>query len=133
MTRVVPLPAVLTLACLALAGCATPQQRCMRPLVDDLETVQYLIGETEAALARGYTYRVEPSPWNVGLNFCVGGYNTGAGVAFCNDNYNDYVEVPVAIDSVSERRKLDELRAREAALQAAIPKAEAACALRYPG
>lgn len=125
---------LIPITAVALAACATPQQRCMRPISDDLATVQSLIAETEAAIDRGYNYRTEPRN-RVGVNLCTGWYGGArvyGGISYCTDSYPDYVRVPEAIDPAAERRKLAELRVREAKLQSALPNAQAACAARYP-
>lgn len=132
-TKFPPALPLLALCGLALSGCATPYERCLAPIAEDLSTLQVLIAETETGLARGYVYRTEPRPVTVGINYCVGGYGSNTGLSLCNDGWNDVVQVPVAIDSVTERRKLEELRAREAKLQAALPEAQRACAARYGG
>jgi hypothetical protein len=130
MRPALPLLAAL---CLALAACASPRARCMQPIANDLATVQALIVETEQNLARGFGYRVEQRPVTFGINYCAGSYGDGVGINLCGGGINDLVRVPVAIDSVTERRKLSELQAREAQLARAVPEAEAACAARYPG
>ncbi|MFV0246001.1 MAG: hypothetical protein ACK5IB_13415 [Qingshengfaniella sp.] len=114
---------------LVVTGCATAQDRCLRPVTRDIANVQELITETEENIRRGYAYRLEPSPFQWGIGYCTG-YSRN--LRFCGDSTTDYVRVPEAIDMEAERRKLAELRQREASLQAALPNAQAACAARYP-
>ena len=40
----------------ALAGCSTPQDRCIGSVTRDLRVVDRLIAEAEGNLARGYAY-----------------------------------------------------------------------------
>lgn len=101
--------------CIALAACGTPQDRCARGLERDLRTVNLLIDETEANLARGYRYETEIRNSNVGVSFC----NRSRNVGFCWDNYGPRtVQRPVAIDPAQEQRKLKGLKARQAEIAA---------------
>ena len=92
----------------------------------DLRTVNALIAETEANLARGYAIdrEVETRPR---LTFCTGHYHRHVGMSFCTDDYTVYRDRPVAIDPAAERRKLATLREQKARLEAAARPEIAAC------
>ena len=125
---------IAVLACLTVAACATPRERCASPIATELQTVNALIAETEASINRGYTYVTEPARTRVGINYCAGGgsYWGGGGVRICGSSYNDVRRRPVAIDEAAERRKLTGLKQRQAQLQELLPQAQAACAAKYP-
>lgn len=121
-------------ACLlALAGCSTPQDRCVRNVNRDLQTVNGLITETELNLARGYTYETEVQNVRVGITGCVGGgrYYRG-GVSFCGSTEPRAIERAVPIDPQTERRKLAGLQERQATLTELSSRASTVCRERYP-
>ena len=118
------------LALCALAACATPREACLRAAAGDLRTLDRLIAETEATIARGYAYASEPYT-TTALEFCLsrGAYRDGVnvGLAYCPVAETRYRDRPVAIDPAAERRKLAELRARRAAAARAADTRAAAC------
>lgn len=122
MIALEPVPALLIAA--ALAGCVASGPRCARPDTRELRTVEKLIAETRAGIARGY--RMEQDRSSASVNFCLGGASTNVGVAFCTDPSTR--TRPVAIDLAAEQRKLKSLEARRDALQAAIDAETARCA-----
>lgn len=124
-------PALL-LTCLGLAACASPQDRCLRDISREAQTVSRLIAETETNLARGFSYEPELQDSYVGVSGCVGTgrYYRGA-FGVCGTRAPQVVERPVAIDPAAERRKLDGLRTRQAELNRALPNARAACAAQF--
>ncbi|MEM6635683.1 MAG: hypothetical protein AAF667_07300 [Pseudomonadota bacterium] len=107
---------------IALAGCASPEQRCIDRAQQDLNTVSRLIAETEANLARGYRYVTEPAP-TFGYGFCTGSYN----IRFCSSNYTNTRRVPVAIEPDEELAKLEGLRTKQQELSARSAQNAAAC------
>ena len=120
-------PARLALAVLlALTACATPQERCAQEATRDLRTLRALIAETEATLARGYTYEEELRSVRVGVSYCARSAGR-VGVGFCAEDRLTTVRRPVAVDLAAEQRKLDGLRMREAELSARVPAALRAC------
>lgn len=121
---------LVVLSALVLMACSTPQQRCVSPISSQLETINALIVETERNIVRGYSYVNEPSNLRVGINYCAGSYSS---FRFCGSTYNDLNRRPVAVDVAAEQRKLEDLRNQQAALQKALPKAQAVCAEQYPG
>ncbi|MBL9059893.1 MAG: hypothetical protein JNK88_07720 [Mangrovicoccus sp.] len=118
---------ILILGTLAvLAGCASSQDRCGRSATKDLRTVDALIDETEANIARGYAYETVPSNINVGISYC--GYSWGnVGVGLCAGNNTGTTRQAVAIDIGAEQAKLAELRRKRADLAARAAPTIAAC------
>jgi hypothetical protein len=113
--------------CAALAGCADPRTRCEAEATRDLRTVEALIAETEANIARGYALARETDV-RTGLEVCL----AGDLVQFCSVNEPYVRERPVAIDRAEERRKLASLRERRAELQAPARAGLTRCAAQFP-
>jgi len=125
MTRIFALLAVPLL----LVACASPQQRCLMDATRELRTVDNLIAETEANLARGYAIDRELDQRSR-LTFCTGSYGHwgyGAGMSFCTTDDIVYRDRPVAIDPAAEQRKLSLLRDRRARLAPVAQRAVTAC------
>ncbi|MCA8884721.1 MAG: hypothetical protein KDA50_13390 [Rhodobacteraceae bacterium] len=120
----------LILTLLALAACASPQERCVRNATRELATVNRLIEETETNLARGYTYVVEPVPYRFGVSYCTGRVNH---VHACGRHETEYRRRAVAIDGALEQRKLDTLRARQKDLLTKARPAIEACGVPVIG
>lgn len=101
-------------------------------MAEELNTVTALIAETEQNLARGYRLETEVD-YSPRLTFCSGfgnGYGRRSiygGVRFCQDVRRVERTRQVAIDPLAERRKLDNLRERYAALRGPTERALAAC------
>lgn len=127
MTR----PALLCL--LILAGCGTPQERCIRNATEEVRTLDLLIAEAQANLARGYGYEQEQV---VRYSYGHCGYFHGHGGHLhprrCFEPYYDTVSRPVAIDPEVETRKLAGLKSRRAALAARAAAELAACRQQFP-
>lgn len=123
---------VLIAALLALASCGTPQEQCLKNATRELRTLDSLIAESEAALSRGYTYQErEVTRW--AWVHCYGGpYRPDRPRTRCWEPYNDVVREPVAIDPAAEKRKLQGLKSRRAALEKSAQTAAAECRARYP-
>lgn len=98
-------------ALLAVSACTDPQTASC-PARKELQTVDQLTAETRAAIDRGY--RMAPANRTAGVDLCLGGAHEGLGLSFCTDGTGR--EKAVAVDTASERRKLDGLRARRAVL-----------------
>lgn len=125
--------AVLVLP-LLLAGCATPQQRCLSGATAALRPVDRLIAETEATISRGYglqattVYRTVWVPcWG---GYGTYGYRTGGGM--CLDEQAQIIEQPVAVDIAAEKRKLAQLKAKRRDLAAQAAPEVAECRALYP-
>jgi hypothetical protein len=120
----------MLLALCALASCATSREACLRAATAELATLDRLIAETEANLARGYAIAREPYTTTT-LEFCVGTGRLGGafdvGLRYCPDVETRYRDRPVAIDPAAERRKLAQLRARRAAEAERAAARQAAC------
>lgn len=116
----------LILCLLALAACASPKERCILDATKDLRTVNALIAESEANLARGYAIdrELERRPR---LTFCAGGIRSNVGLSFCRGSDIYVRDRPVALDPEAEQRKLALLRERKARLEIATQPAVAAC------
>lgn len=108
-----------------LAGCATTEQRCVAQATRDLRTIDALINETQANLARGYAIETETTV-SPRLTFCTG-YRDRVGVNFCTGDRLVQRERAVAIDPLAEKRKLEDLRARRAVLARTTAQAVAGC------
>lgn len=106
---------ILVLACLTLAACGTPQDRCVRATNREAATLDRLITETQEAMTRGY--RIETELRDSGVTWGVAYCNRSRNIGFCFDNDRPRtVRRAVPIDPEAERRKLANLRERRAAL-----------------
>ena len=121
---------ILLLALSALAACATPREACLRQATAELATLDRLIAETEADLARGYSVeqRVEA---RTGFTFCVGnrryGHGTNVGFTYCPQTQTRVRTERVPIDPAASRRTLANLKARRADEARRAQAAIAAC------
>lgn len=114
----------------ALAGCGTPQERCIGSATREIRTLDRLIGETRADLARGYGYEtreVMRHQWRRCDDWVA-----GTPSRMCFEPVWHTVKRPVAIDPAAEQRKLDGLVARRGALMAQAAPAIAACKAKFP-
>ncbi|MCX7888642.1 MAG: hypothetical protein N2422_02785 [Rhodobacteraceae bacterium] len=118
MRRILFAAAALSL----LSACEEPPAACNSAAARELATVDRLIAETRADIARGYRLETAP-PANVA--FCVGGQNNNVGLSFCSDGARTR---KVPIDPAAEKRKLDNLEARRSALAAQAEADRRACA-----
>ncbi len=113
--------AILVLA--ALAGCATPEQACIRDATRELRVLDTLIGETRANLARGYAVQSESEP-TLRLVLCS---KPDDHFTFCTEPGLRSIRKPVAIDPETEQRKLTALMRKRQELQRALPARLRAC------
>jgi len=122
---------------LMIAACGTPQERCIDDATRELRRIDGLIADTEAALARGYGYETRlvtrrewvPCPRR---RFDAADGTLASGSGFCWDRVQHQTRVPVAIDPLAERRKLDGLRDRRRTLAPAAAAATESCRRRFP-
>jgi hypothetical protein len=117
-----------------LVACGTPQEQCIRAATRDLRTVNALVKESEANLARGYAweyYEVDRTVWVI-CDYYYADDGRRAYPRYCLDNVSDTIRRPVAIDPAVEKRKLQNLKERQRALSRAAEPAIAACEARYP-
>ena len=96
---------LMLLALLGLAACGTPQERCTRQLSSEARRLDGLIEETRLSIARGYRYETEIRENRFGWSYC----NRSRNVGLCIDNQPYTVRRPVAVDTDTEKRKLDQL------------------------
>lgn len=116
-------------ACLVLAACGTPQEKCARSVESDLSTVTALIDETQADITRGYRYVYETRGIDVGFRYCSRSSNFG--MCFDNSSSNT-VRRAVAIDPAEEQRKLAGLQDQKARLEAAECRPDGARLMQRP-
>lgn len=109
-------------ACLTLAACASPQQRCIEAAMTDLRTTRAEIAEIETALERGY--RVTGTRVDVGLKICA---EPGDGITFCTAGRKPVYEPRRPIDRAAERARLARLRDLEERQAAEAARAVRAC------
>lgn len=119
-----------------LAGCGTPQERCINAATRDLRVVDRLIIETQGNLDRGYALvEVEriADRWVV----CVPGRPATAteparAPEMCLREYDYTVTEPRAVNLAEQRVILAELKKKRVALEKASRPAVASCKLTHP-
>lgn len=121
-------------ALLALSGCGTPQEQCIRLNTHDLIVLDRLIAETQGNLARGFAYveTVETVPV---FRPCFSGpteLNPNPEPRTCLDDEERTVRRPAAIDLDAEARKLATMRKRRDEMASELAPAVAGCKARYP-
>lgn len=118
---------LVVLASLVLGACAgAGRDQCMRAAVSEVRTLDRLIAETEAGLARGYGIDRQTVPYLERRRCSDGGGS-------CLYTETEIVETPKTIDPASENRRMALLLNRRAA---AVPRALdhiEACKARYSG
>ncbi|MDZ7908091.1 MAG: hypothetical protein U5N10_07710 [Gemmobacter sp.] len=124
-----------------LAACGTPQEQCINRVTRDQRTVQSLIAETEANLARGYAIE-EYTAYEMEWRMCGvqpqrpvkpnGKPGKPPAPLMCWEREPVTRERPKAIDLGSEAVKLEQLRAKRAQLARASAPAIAQCQVQYP-
>lgn len=111
-----------------LVACASPQEVCVAKASKNLRTMDQLIAETRANLARGFAIKTESFVVNE-LQKC--GVENGEDV-FCEVAVADERKVPVAIDLGAEQQKLNSLVSRRAGMAKAVQSATAQCRAQFP-
>lgn len=120
--------------CALLAACGTPQEQCINRSTRDLRTVDRLIAETEANLARGYaleTVTVYETEWT----WCHSHSKPGEPPRpphMCLDREPVTKTRPKAIDLRDEARKLESLKLKRHELARAAQPLIAQCRAQYP-
>jgi hypothetical protein len=126
--------------CVVLAGCGTPQERCISSVTRDLRIVDRLIAESQTNLARGYAL-VNQTVYVTTWDYCTGPVlmqpNLGGPPVLipgqmCLDDEARTVRRPVAIDPAAEKRKLAGLQDQRRKLAARAEPAIAQCRAIYP-
>ncbi len=130
MKRLVLIPVLV-----ALAGCGTPQERCIAGATRDLRVVDQLIAETQANLDRGYALQ-EVERTGVRWERCHRGPRPKDGKPrapdLCLEEYSFTVTKPRAINLADERQTLAELKRKRAAQASAAASVVASCKATYP-
>lgn len=112
-----------------VAACGTPQEQCIRTATREVRTLDRLIAETEANLARGYTYEEHQIVRHEWMR--CDDWVRGTPARMCFEPVWHTVKRPVAIDPQAEQRKLDGLKARRKALGLQAEAAITACRAQY--
>lgn len=130
-----------TLLLIGLAACGTPQERCINAGTRDLRTLDRLIAESEANLARGYGYEnieVTHSRWVV-CDYEPAGAPAQPGAPaprpqprYCLDDVTETERRPVSIDLGAETAKLQSMKRKRADLGKAATATINACKAQYP-
>jgi hypothetical protein len=123
------IPVLVALAALlALAACADPRGACVESAMRDVRVLEDLIAETERNIDRGYATQAEPTV-RTGVSLCLSPSNP---LGICTTTQTDVRERPITIDLTAERRKLRQLREREAVLRERARLEVMACEARFP-
>lgn len=116
-----------------LAACGTPQEQCIRANTHELRTLERLISETEANIARGYALErvtVSVPRW---VPCTQPGSEDGEAVrTLCLDDFERIETRPKAIDLDAERKKLVSMQVKRNELARAVQAVVAECQARYP-
>lgn len=135
MKRLLPITLILV-----LAGCGTPQERCINSATRELRTVEHLLAEVEGNLARGYAweeYEITRSHWVAcgpidPPHPAIDGKAIKPRPRMCLEDYTDTLRRRVAIDPAAETRKRDGLIAKRATLLHSAKAQIAQCQALYP-
>lgn len=119
---------------LALVACASPQQQCISAATGNLSTLDGLIRQTEANLARGFAYQdvVRSIPQYVDCTPAPTEADPAPKPRGCWVDGVKTFQQPVAIDLAAEQAKLTQLRAKREELAGSSQAAVAACQAQYP-
>ncbi len=123
---------LILLPLLGLAACATPRDSCIAQVSRDLSTVNALISQTEATLARGYGIETRQEV-TTRPTFCREVLPDGTvKTEICEETTVRTFDVPVAIDLDAERTKLRQLQEQRDRLEPATQAAIQQCLATYP-
>ncbi|WP_022704944.1 hypothetical protein [Pseudorhodobacter ferrugineus] len=119
-----------------LAGCGTPQERCIAGVTRDLRVVDRLIVETQGNLDRGYAL-VEVVRSRDRWVMCVPEQAATAtqpaqAPQMCLQDYDYTVTEPRAVNLAEQRVTLAELQKKRVALEKASRPAVASCIQAHP-
>lgn len=118
-----------------LAACGTPQEQCIRQVTRDQRVVERLIAESEETLRRGYaieTYETTVTRWVPCGGGGVGPKGKPLPPRMCLDDYDVTRSRPKSVDLAAEAVKLEQLKAKRAALAKASAGSVEACRRQYP-
>ena len=120
--------ALPALVLLALAACGpSAYEDCVSQARGELETLDALIAETEANLLRGYAREPDPAQADR-FRLCAGGNSP---LSLCAERNRVGEMKPVAIDPLTERMKLANLKERRDGLAELARRETAQCESRY--
>ncbi len=123
-------PFLFLAAALAVTGCASAYENCLRQATRDLSVVRALISDTEATLERGYAIQTETRTV-LYTDFCFGAGRNHGRFRFCTRAQPVSSRVPVAVDLDIERAKLRSLKVKEAELRRKSADAAQRCTLEH--
>jgi hypothetical protein len=117
---------------LVLAGCGTPQERCIARETRDLRVLDRLIAETSATIARGYALESESFVVTQTFPCQVRGPDNRVRTELCDRDEVVERTRPVAVNLDDERAKLRSMEARRAELARSVAGRVEACRAAYP-
>ncbi len=117
---------------LLAAACATPREACISQASSDLRTLNSLIAETQANIARGFTYVTKQEVITT-KSFCELTNQDGSISTYpCDDVETIEHREPVAIDLNVEQAKLSSMIQRQKVLESQVNAAVQQCVATYP-
>lgn len=123
---------LLLIPFVALAACATPQERCIGQVSANARTIDALIAQTQGNIARGYAIE-EHEEIAVINRTCERTLESGEVIKFpCDETVTRTVSEPVAIDLNAEQAKLQSLLDRRNEMDAALQANIAQCIAANP-
>lgn len=121
---------------LLLTACGTPQEQCINRNTRDLRTIQALVNETQANIARGYAieeYTVYVPVWQIcEIPVQTDPAKPAPPPRYCFEQEPQTRTRPKAIDLRAEGAKLDSLLERRDQLARAAEPVIAQCKAQYP-
>ncbi len=130
MHRRLALPLMLALA--VLAGCGTPQERCIARETRDIRVLDRLIAETRATVSRGYALQTESFVVTQSYPCRVATPGGQTRTTLCERDEVVERTRPVAVNLEDERAKLRSMEVRRAELEREAATAIAACRAAHP-
>lgn len=113
---------------LLLAACGSNRyDECVARARAELETIDQLIEEVETSLLRGYVLESDASQ-SGGFRLCAGGDSP---LSVCAERTRPGDKKPVAINPITERLKLANLRQRRQGIQELADREVAQCETLY--
>lgn len=123
---------LVVMALLSLTGCESFQAQCIRLASHDVIVLDRLIAESQANLARGYALVDTVVTLSVFRPCYRRPEMGGFGPDMCEDEVDQTVSKPVAIDLKAEAAKLASMQAKRAQIARQLAPALAECQARYP-
>lgn len=126
---------LLCLTLLGLTACGTPQEQCIQRNTRDLRTIDALVTETRANIARGYAieeYTVQVPVWQICGLLPSQNPDKPPLPYYCFEDEAETRTRPKAIDLRAETAKLESLLERRDQLSLAAEGVIAQCKAKYP-